>query len=159
MAVPVPPFTAGFVTLNLRVQDLAGNWSNTQTSVVRVTSGGWGAAGALGFASATGRLAVSKAGGIARDGDNVGVAASLPGGSRNAPAYVRATSKAGVDSYTATFSLAPHQLRPAGGAPVTVFQGLTPAEKGVFSIQLRTSGSGDPAADGDVSNRQGVDHR
>ena len=30
--VPVPPFTAGFVPFNLRVQDLAGNWSNTPPS-------------------------------------------------------------------------------------------------------------------------------
>ena len=37
---------------------------------------------------------------------------------------------------------APHDLRVPSGGPVTLFEGTTPTGKGVFSLQLRTSGSG-----------------
>ena len=140
--VPVPPFTTGFVPFNLRVQDLAGNWSNTSTVVVRITRGNNGPAGLLGFSSAVGRVSVSGAAAIAKDGDKTGVVVTLPGGARNAPAYVKQSSRTAVRSYSAAFSLAVHDLRVPSGGPVTLFEGTTPTGKGVFNLQLRTSGPG-----------------
>lgn len=140
--VPVPPFTFGFVPMNVRVQDLAGNWSNTQTVLVRVTRQAAGPAGLLGFGGSVGRVAVSSSAAIARDGDQRGVTVTLPGAGHGSPAYVRAASRTAVDSYRATFSLAPHSLRTSHGGPVTLFQGSTRGGKGVFAVQLRSSGPG-----------------
>lgn len=141
VTVPVPPFTVGNVDVSLRVQDLAGNWSNLQTVTVRIRPGnGTGAAGLLGFGRTVGAMTVSPLAGLPRTAQNTGALVSLPGGARNAPAYVTAKSRAGVRTYRAAFSFSPHDLR-LGTAPVTLFDGRTWAGKGVFSVQLRGSGS------------------
>ena len=141
VTVPVTGLPSRNVTFNVRVQDLAGNWSNVVSKTVFVRGPG-GAAGMLGFQRTTGAVTVARAAGIPRTAGNKGVAMTLRGGRRSAPAYVSASTGAGVTGYAADFAFAQHTLRAPAAGTVSLFQAATTGGRPVFTLQLRTTRSG-----------------
>lgn len=161
--VVTAPFTGGrrgTVVYHLRVQDMAGTWSNALDLAVRAPQPGQGPGGgpapanallADSFGTGTlalwsqalgapGALTVGPAAGIPAGAGNQGLAARLPGGRRNAAAFVTDTSPAET-GYHARFAFDPHSLRTGTAPAVTVFSGRS-STGGVFAVQLRRTAAG-----------------
>ena len=162
--VVTAPFTGGrrgTVVYHLRVQDMAGTWSNALDLAVRAPQPGQGPGGgpapanallADSFGTGTlalwsqalgapGALTVGPAAGIPAGAGNQGLAARLPGGRRNAAAFVTDTSPAAETGYHARFAFDPHSLRTGTAPAVTVFSGRS-STGGVFAVQLRRTAAG-----------------
>ena len=90
---------------------------------------------------APGALTVGPAAGIPAGAGNQGLAARLPGGRRNAAAFVTDTSPAAETGYHAQFAFDPHSLRTGTAPAVTVFSGRS-GTGGVFAVQLRRTAAG-----------------
>jgi hypothetical protein len=141
VTVPVTGLPNRNVTFNMRVQDLAGNWSNAVPVTVRVRGAG-GAAGLLGFQRAVGAVTVARAAGIPHTAGNRGAVMTVRGGRRSAPAYVTARAGAALTGYRASFAFAQHTLRAPAGGTVNLFRATSGSGRAVFSVQLRTTRSG-----------------
>lgn len=142
LAVPVPPLTVGNVRINVRVQDLAGNWSNVSFRNVQITTGAPGVAGLLGFARAIGPVSASTLAGLPRGGTNTGALARLVTGRHPKPAYLRSTTKAAVRGFHGQVSLSRSALKLSGQAPVTVYDARTGKGRPIFTVQVVGSRSG-----------------
>jgi hypothetical protein len=165
--VVTAPFTGGrrgSVVYHLRVQDMAGSWSNALELVVRAPQGPQGPGGPGGGPSpaaalladsfgtgtlalwaqvhgAPGALTVGRAAGIPAGAGNQGLVARLPGGRRNVAAFVTDTSPAAESGYHARFAFDPHTLRTGTAPAVTVFQGRS-STGSVFAVQMRRTAVG-----------------
>ena len=147
-AIPLGGLLPGTVTFSLRVQDAAGNWSNAVTTSVQVVRGNaifsdtFDSGNLLAWTARTGAVAATAAAGIPAGGSNVGLAATLPGGGGNAPAYVTDDTPLNETGYHAQFSFNPNTLStgPSTATWLTVFEGRT-ATGQAFAVQFQRVGT------------------
>ncbi|HET7398541.1 MAG TPA: multicopper oxidase domain-containing protein [Intrasporangium sp.] len=129
---------------NLRVLDLAGNWSNAVNTTVQVDrpnpifSDTFDGGNLSRWSVSTGSPTVTAAAGIPQTTGNLGMQVTLATGSRSA-AYVTDNSPIGETTYHAAFAFDPNTL--TGNTPLTLFEGRT-ATAQAFSLQyLRATAS------------------
>ena len=109
--VPLAGIPVGSQQVNLRVQDLAGNWSNAVHTTVTVKppnaifSDTFDSGALTAWSARTGGVSVTAAAGIPVGGANRGLEVTLPGGRGNRASYVTDTTPNGETSYHASFSL------------------------------------------------------
>jgi hypothetical protein len=128
--VPLASYPLGTTRFNLRVQDLAGNWSNAVDTTVTISAPAGSLlsdnfeSGNLGlWSSTTGAPSVSTVAGLfPSDGVNRGLLANLPG-SR----YATDNSPSSETAYHARFAFSGTAMRVASGnaTAVTVFEART----------------------------------
>jgi FtsP/CotA-like multicopper oxidase with cupredoxin domain len=140
VTVPLAPYPPGATRFNLRVQDMAGNWSNAVNTTVTISA----TAGSLLsdnfesgnlnlWSSTTGTPSVSTTAGLfPNDGVNRGLLVPLPGSS-----YVTDNSPASETAYHARFAFSGTAMRVASGnaTAVTVFEART-ASGSVYRIDV-----------------------
>ena len=138
--VPLAGYPAGSTPFNLRVQDMAGNWSNAVNVTVTISS----AAGALLsdsfqsgnlslWSAVTGAPSVSTTAGLfPTDGVNRGLLATLPGAR-----YVTDNSPTAETAYHARFAFSGTAMRvPSGnGTVITLFDART-ATGSAYAVQV-----------------------
>lgn len=150
-AIPLAGILPGTVQFNLRVQDSAGNWSNAVSTSVQVVRGNaifsdtFDSGTLSAWSSRLGSVAATLAAGIPPGGVNYGLAATLPGGSANAPAYVTDDTPLAEITYHAQFAFNPNTLSTGTSttAWVTVFEGRTTGGQ-AFAVQYHRVGTGTP---------------
>ena len=141
-SIPLAGLLPGVTQFNLRVQDAAGNWSNVAAVSVTVQranaifSDTFDSGNLSAWSQSVGNLGVTPAAGIPVATGNFGLAATLPGGSGNAAAFVTDNTPAAETSYHAQFMFDPNTLSSGTGTTtwLTVFEGRT-ATGQAFSIQ------------------------
>lgn len=151
VTVPLGTYPAGTTQFNLRVQDMAGNWSNAVSTTVTVSAapGSPGAAGLLSdsfeggnlslWSSITGAPTVTTTAGLLpTDGTNHGLQVALP-----RIGYVTDNSPVGEAAYHARFAFSGAAMSIASGntTAVTVFEART-ASGSAYSVQVGRSGGG-----------------
>jgi hypothetical protein len=119
---------------NLRVQDLAGNWSKPVSTAVTVQRPN--AIFSDAFGSGTLSAWSAATGGVSAAGQALKV--TLPGGRNNRASFVTDASPAGETGYHARFSFSAGTLNAGTGATLTLFDGRTAAGGQVFALQHRT---------------------
>ena len=148
--VPLAGIAAGNQQVNLRVQDLAGNWSKGVSTTVLVQppnaifSDTFDSGNLNAWAAHTGGVSVTPTSPVPAGVTNRGLQVTLPGGTGNRPSYVTDTSPNGETSYHASFSLNPGTLSTGSGGTtvLTLFEGRTAADGQVFAAQLHRLGTG-----------------
>jgi FtsP/CotA-like multicopper oxidase with cupredoxin domain len=148
VSVPLAGLANGTYTFNLRVQDLAGNWSNSKSvsvTVVRpnaIFADNFNSGTTAAWSSTTGTPTVTPAAGIPVTAGNSGLAVTLPGNATNSAKFVRDTTPAVEPTYHAQFAFNPNTLtsgtNPAT-AVITIFDARTAANAAVFTVQYRVS--------------------
>ena len=143
VTVPLATYAPGATTFHLRVQDMAGNWSNAVATTVTVSppvlfadgfTSGTGA-----WSSVTGSPSVTTAAGLMpSDGTNNGLSVPLPAGG-----YVTDNTPAAEPAYHARFDFsgAPMKIAAANGTAVTVFEART-ATGTAYVVQVGRTGTG-----------------
>lgn len=144
--VPLAGYPLGTTTFNLRVQDMAGNWSNATSRAVTVSaapppllSDNFDSGTLAAWASITGSPTVSTTAGLfPSDGTNKGLLLTLPG-----TKYVTDTSPAAESTYHARFAFNGDPMRVAAGnaTAVTIFEART-ANGTAYTVQVGRSGTG-----------------
>jgi hypothetical protein len=148
--VPLAAIALGAQRFNLRVQDLAGSWSNAVNTTVTVSrpnaifSDTFDSGNFAAWSAFTGGVAVTSAAGIPVGGTNRGLQVSLPGGTANRLSYVTDTSPASETGYHAQFSLNANSLTSGSVAStvLTLFAARTAAGGQVLAVQLHRTGAG-----------------
>lgn len=148
-AIPLTGILPGTVQFNLRVQDAAGNWSNTASRSVQVVRGNaifsdtFDSGNLLAWSARTGAVLATAAAGIPVGTGNYGLQASLPGGAGNAPAYVTDDTPLAETAYHAQFSFTANALSTGTAATtwVTLFEGRT-ATGQTFAVDYHRVGTG-----------------
>lgn len=148
VTVPLAGIPIGVQRFNLRVQDLAGNWSNAVNTTVTVTrpnaifSDTFDSGTLAAWSASTGGVSVTAAAGIPAGGTNRGLQVTLPGGTGNALSFVTDTTPSVENSYHASFSFNPNTLT-SGVNPNSVFT-LFEARSGtgaqIFTVQFHRTG-------------------
>jgi hypothetical protein len=148
-SVPLGAIAQGVQQFNLRVQDLAGNWSKpTSTSVTVVKPNGifsdtFESGNLSSWSASTGGVAASAAAAlqVVEPGSTRGLQVSLPGGFANRPAYLTDNSPTAEAGYHARFAVNAHTLTSGSTATTafTVFDARTATTGQVFSLQYRVS--------------------
>ncbi|MEO7132484.1 MAG: multicopper oxidase domain-containing protein [Dermatophilaceae bacterium] len=138
----------GSQRFNLRVLDLAGNWSNATNVTVQIDRSNriFGDTFDSGTLAAwwqrTGSPTVTDAAGIPAAPGNLGMQVTLPGRTANAPAYVTDNTPTAETGYHAQFAFAANTLTTGNAAnPLTVFEGRSGGAQ-VFAVQFRRTGTG-----------------
>ncbi|RKS77382.1 multicopper oxidase [Motilibacter peucedani] len=137
---------AGVTQFNLRVKDLAGNWSKAVSTSVTVQppnaifSDTFDSGTLAAWSASTGGVSVTAAAGIV---GGKGLAVNLPGGRNNRAAYVTDTRPAAEPSYHARFAFNRSTLTSGSNAAtaLTLFEARNAANAQVFALQYRLSGS------------------
>ncbi len=143
--LPLDGMPLGTRTFNLRVRDMAGNWSNAVSTAVSITSSGrlfansfdggdlsaWSARSNAG----TGTMAVLAAAGLPLGGANLGLAVSGSG-----THYLRDGSPLAESSYDARFAFAANTFTSGTASAVTILEGRTAAAR-AFAVQYRKRAS------------------
>ena len=146
--VPLAGIPIGAQRFNLRVQDLAGNWSNAVNTTVTVTkangifSDTFDSGTLAAWSASTGGVSVTAAAGIPAGGTNRGLQVTLPGGAANRLSYLTDTSPSAETSYHASFSFNPSTLT-SGTNPnsvLTLFEARSGTGVQVFAIQFHRTG-------------------
>ena len=140
--------TAGAQQVNLRVKDLAGNWSNVRSGTVTVVrpnpifSDSFSSGPVPPWSAATGRVARSTAAGIPFGGTNSGLMVTLPGGATNRVSYLTDNTPLNETTYHASFSFNRNTLTSGNNAAtaLTLFDGRNAANGQVFAVQYRLTG-------------------
>lgn len=148
--VPLAGIALGTQVFNLRVQDLAGNWSNAVSTTVTVSrpntifSDTFDSGTFAAWSAFTGGVAVTSAAGIPAGGANRGLQVSLPGGATNRLSYVTDNSPTGETGYHAQFGLNPNTLTSGSVAStvLTLFEARTAAGGQVLAVQFHRTGAG-----------------
>ena len=149
--VPLAGIAQGAQRFNLRVQDLAGNWSNAVNTSVTVNrpnaifSDTFNSGNLAAWSSFTGGVSVTAAAGIPPSIVNRGLQVTLPGGAANRPSFVTDTSPTAENSYRASFSLDVNTLTSGAVANtvLTLFEARTGGGGQVLAVQFhRTGGVG-----------------
>ncbi|MDH2413971.1 multicopper oxidase domain-containing protein [Nocardioides sp. CER19] len=144
VAVPLTGITPGAVRFNLRVQDLAGNWSNAVNTTVTVskpnaifsdtfdsgTLNSWSARTNTGGGS----MVVSPTAGLPSGGANQGLLLTGPG-----THFVTDNTPAAEGSYHARFQLSPNTFTSGAAAAVDLFDARTGGNGNVFTVNYRRS--------------------
>ena len=146
--VPLAGIPLGNQQVNLRVQDLAGNWSNAVSTSVTVSipnaifSDTFDSGTLAAWSASTGNLAVTAAAGIPVGGTNRGLQVTLAGGTANRASFVTDTSPTGETGYHASFAMDADTLTSGTTATtvLTIFQARTAANGQVFAVQLHRTG-------------------
>lgn len=145
VTVPLTGVAPGSVPFSLRVQDLAGNWSNAVNTTVTVSKpnaifadgfdtgnlNAWSARTNVG----AGSMVTSAAAGIPTGGANQGMAVTGTG-----THYVTDNSPVAETGYHARFSFSPNTFTSGTAAAVTLFDARTANNGGggsVFSVEYR----------------------
>ena len=144
--VPLAGVTAGVHPLNLRVQDLAGNWSKVSTVTVtvippnRIFADTFDSGTLSAWTGSTGGVSVTAA--AAMNGSTRGLAVTLPGGRNNRASYVTDASPLSETGYHAQFSFNRNTLTSGSNATtvLTLFDGQTLAGGQVFALQYHLTG-------------------
>ena len=144
MAVVVLPLAGmplGTRTFNMRVRDMAGNWSNAVSTSVHITSDGRLFADSFDGGdlsrwtsqtnAATGTMAVMAAAGLPPGGTNLGLAVSGTG-----THYVRDGSPQAESAYHARFLFAANTFTSGTAAAVTIME-ARPSTGRAFAVQYR----------------------
>jgi hypothetical protein len=144
VSVPLAGITPGSVRFNLRVQDLAGNWSNAVNTTVTVSrpnaifsdtfdSGNlnsWSARTNIG----AGSMAASATAGLPSGGGNQGLLLTGPG-----THFLTDNTPTAEGSYHVRFQLSPNTFTSGTAAAVDIFDARTGANGNVFTINYRKS--------------------
>ncbi|HEY3437960.1 MAG TPA: hypothetical protein VGK35_09750, partial [Actinotalea sp.] len=146
--VPLAGIAVGAQRFNLRVQDLAGNWSNAVNTTVTVSrpnaifSDTFDSGTLAAWSASTGGVSVTAAAALPVGGTNRGLQVRLPGGTANRPSYVTDTSPVGETAYHAQFRFDASTLTSGSLAAtvLTIFEGRTAANGQVFAVQLHRTG-------------------
>jgi len=139
--VPLAGLPSGSQRFNLRVQDMAGNWSNAVNTTVTVrpntifASGFTVFTGQFGWSAVTGNPSVTAAAGIPVGGTNRGLLVNEAGGGGNAVRYVTDNSPTAETNYHASFAFNANTLN-AGANVLTLFEARTNTAQ-VFAVQFR----------------------
>lgn len=147
VTVPLAGYAPGATTFHLRVQDMAGNWSNATTTTVTVSvpagmvlfADGFASGTVSAWSSLTGSASVSAVAGLMpSDGTNKGLSVPLPAGG-----YVTDATPAAEPSYHARFDFSGAVMRIASGnnTAVTLFQARTAAGT-AYTVQVGRNGGG-----------------
>jgi hypothetical protein len=144
VSVPLAGMAAGTFQFNIRVRDLAGNWSNVTGTTVTVQranaifsdgfTGGSVAAWSGQTNAGAGSLAVSAAAGIPAGGGNLGLALTGPG-----THFVTDDTPLAETGYHATFQFSPNTFTSGTAAAVTVLDARS-ATGSVFTVNYRRNG-------------------
>lgn len=138
--VPTANLARGDQRVNLRVKDLAGNWSNVLYTTVSVQppnaifSDDFETGSMAAWSSSVGASGLAVTG-TAALGGTYGLAVAPSGG---APRYLVDTTPSAEPTYHAQFAFNGNTL--VGGV-TTVFQGVSSSNALVFAVQVRKSGS------------------
>ncbi|WP_407345465.1 multicopper oxidase domain-containing protein [Pengzhenrongella phosphoraccumulans] len=146
--VPLAGITAGGQQFNLRVQDLAGNWSNAVSTTVTVSmpnaifSDTFNSGTLAAWSASTGGVVVTAAAAIPVGGANRGLAVTLAGGTGNRPSFVTDNTPTGETGYHASFAFNANTLTSGTTAAtvLTLFQAQTAAGGQVFAVQFHRTG-------------------
>jgi len=146
--VPLLGIPTGAQRFNLRVMDLAGNWSNAVNTTVTVSrpnaifSDGF-SSGLTAWSSSTGGPSVTAAAGIPNGGANSGLQATLAGNGTNANRYVTDLSPTAETSYHASFAFNANTLTTNANAntALTLFEART-ATAQVLAVQFHRTSTG-----------------
>jgi len=147
--VPLAGIPPGNQQVNLRVQDLAGNWSNAASTTVTVSvpnaifANAFDSGTLAAWSASTGNVTVTPAAGIPVGGGNLGLQVTLVGGTANRASYVTDISPTGETGYHASFAFNANTLTSGATAStvLTIFQATTAANGQVFAVQFhRTAG-------------------
>ena len=149
VSVPLAGVPVGTYDFGLRVQDAAGNWSNTLTVPVTVTrslaifSDTFDSGTLAAWSGSTGNVTVTAAAAIPVGGTNRGLAATLSGRTANRPSYVVDTTPAAETTYDAQFDIVANTLTTGtGGASiVNLFATRSDATAQVYALQYRGTAS------------------
>ncbi len=147
--VPLAGLPSGPQRFNLRVKDMAGNWSNAVNTTVTVrpntifASGFNVTTGSLGWTNSTGGPTATLAAGIPFGGTNRGLQVAEAGGGGNRTRFVTDNSPTAETNYHASFAFNANTLN-AGTAVLTLFEartgGIAPTQ--VFAVQFRRTAAG-----------------
>ncbi|MGV8966510.1 MAG: multicopper oxidase domain-containing protein [Cellulomonas sp.] len=146
--VPLAGIVAGGQQFNLRVQDLAGNWSNAVGTTVTVTQPNaifadtFDSGALAAWSASTGGVAVTAAAAIPVGGANRGLAVTLPGGTGNRPSFLTDTTPTGETGYHASFAFNANTLTSGTTAAtvLTLFEARTATNGQVFAVQFHRTG-------------------
>ena len=139
VSVPLAGVASGTQQFNLRVQDLAGNWSkavNTSVTVVRpnlIFKNGF-EVGEPAWSATTGPVSYTAA---AAMGGTRGMQVTMPGAG-NGARYLTDTTPSAETSYHVRFALNPNTL--VSAAAVTLFDARTAGNGQVFTLDYRVNG-------------------
>lgn len=147
VTVPLAGYPAGSTQFNLRVQDMAGNWSNAVSTTVSISavpgvilfSDSFESGNLNLWSSITGSPSVSTAAGLLpTDGVNKGLQVTLP-----QVGYVTDNTPVGETAYHARFAFSGSAMAvPSGNVTaITVFEART-ASGSAYSVQVGRSGGG-----------------
>jgi hypothetical protein len=151
VTVPMAAIPQGTQQFNLRVQDLAGNWSKPVNKSVVVTK----PAAIFSDTFESGNLAVwsGNTGGVSNTAaaamqlsepsSTRGLQARLPGGGTNQGAYLTDNTPAAETGYHARFAFNANTLTSGSNTNtvLTIFEGRTTANGQVFAVQYRLNGT------------------
>lgn len=148
VTIPLAGITPGTVRFNLRVQDLAGNWSNAVNTSVTVTrpnaifSDTFDSGSLAAWSARTGQVSVTAAAGIPVSAGNLGLQVVLPGGTGNRASYVTDNSPTGETGYHARFGFNANTLTSGSVASsvLTLFEGRSATNAQVAAVEFRRSG-------------------
>ena len=150
VTVPLAGVASGNQQVNLRVQDLAGNWSNAVHTTVTVKppnaifSDTFDSGSLAAWSTWTGGVSVTPASSHPAGVTSRGLQVTLPGGAGNRASYVTDTSPNGETGYHASFSLNANTLTSGtvNATVLTLFEGRTAANGPVFTVQFHRLASG-----------------
>jgi hypothetical protein len=142
--VPLAGITPGSVRFNLRVQDLAGNWSNAVNTTVSVSrpnaifSDTFDSGNLNSWSVRTntggGSMAVSPTAGLPNGGTNQGLLLTGPG-----THFVTDNNPVAETGYHARFLFSPTTFTSGTAAAVDIFDARTGANGNVFTVNYRRS--------------------
>ena len=162
VTVPLAGIAAGAQQFNLRVQDLAGNWSNaasTSVTVIRpngIFADSFDSGTLAAWSASTGGVSVTPAAAIPVGGANRGLEVTPRAGTTNRPSYLTDTSPTGETSYHASFGLNPNTLAVGSTTVLTVFEASNAAGAQVLAVQFRRSPTGVPQVRARMSRSGGA---
>jgi len=146
--VPLAGIPLGAQRFNLRVQDLAGNWSNAVNTTVTVTranaifSDTFNSGTLAAWSASTGGVSVTAAAGIPVGSTNRGLQVTLPGGTGNRPSFVTDTSPSAETSYHASFGFNANTLTSGTNVNtvLTLFEARSGTGAQIFAVQFHRTG-------------------
>lgn len=149
VTVPLAGYKSGATTFHLRVQDMAGNWSNAAATTVTVSTAtttgtvlfadGFESGTAGAWSTLTGSASVTALAGLMpSDGTNQGLSAPVPAGG-----YVVDQTPVADSAYHARFDFSGAPMRIASGNStlVTIFEARTNSGT-AYTVQVGRTGGG-----------------
>jgi len=148
--VPLAGILPGAQRFNLRVQDLAGNWSNAVNTTVTVTlsnaifANAFDSANLTGWSASTGFVSATTAAGIPVGAGNYGLQVALPGGTTNRASFLTDTSPTAETGYHASFGFNANTLTSGSTAStvLTIFQARSGTGAQIFAVQFHRTAAG-----------------